>query len=93
MTISESSLGRKNSSGRASGNRASRFSPTNFKKLQKLDRQITALDKQLDQHKVFLIFGGENDIPKLTKKREKLDQKRKDLRSLRKGYVQNDKES
>lgn len=87
MTISENSLGGKNSSGRTSGNRSSRFSPTNFKKLQKLDRQITAIDKEIDQKKIFLIFGRENDISKLTIRREKLDQKRKDLRNLRKRYL------
>lgn len=49
------------------------------KQLQKLDREIAALDWKLS---AFLDFGG-----KLKKKQEKLDERRKAVRLQRKKYV------
>lgn len=86
MTKPGNSLSGKNSGGRASGNRSSRFSPTNFNKLRNLDRQIAEIDKQLDFCKIHEIFGWPDDSAKLKTRRVKLDEKRKNLRNLRKGY-------
>ena len=58
MKISKNSLGGQNNHGRMSGARSSRASSTIFKKLQKLDREITKLYKMITPFSIrYFDFG------------------------------------
>jgi hypothetical protein len=80
MTISRDSLSGQNSQGRLSGARSSRALSTIFKKLRKLDREIGAIDRQCPK------WLRQFD-PKVISRREKLDQKRIEIRLKRKEYT------
>lgn len=81
------SLRGQNSSGRRSGDSSS-LSPSIrfklFKRLQKLDREIINLDVQIRQGT--WEWMDKKYYKTLIDRREKLDQKRKDIRNKRKGY-------
>lgn len=85
MNQSRNSLGGKNMGGRTTGARSSRASSTIFKKLKKLDREITEIDNKL-RYVNMLHYETwlSPDVKKLKQRREKLDQKRKKTRALRK---------
>ncbi len=88
MKISKNSLSGQNNHGRMSGARSSRASSTNFKKLQRLDREIGELQKRdvfLRMSRVFLDITV-TEYKKHLKKIEKLDMKRKEVRLERKKY-------
>ena len=90
MKSSKSSLGGKNNHGRMSGARSSRASSTIFKKLQKLDRQISKLRDQLDPFGAFNFDYKKYKIMKIVEQIKKLDLKRKEVRLERKKYGQHD---
>ena len=89
MKISKNSLSGQNSHGRMSGARSSRASLTNFKKLQKLDREITKLREQLDPYGPFNFDYKKYKIMKIVDKIKKLDMQRKEVRLERKKYEYN----
>lgn len=89
MTTSKNSLSGKNGGGRVSSASSSLASSINFKKLRKLDRDITFLDKDikgLEISGLYFNYLSPKDIEKLKIRRAKLDEKRKNLRNKRKGY-------
>ena len=88
MKISKNSLGGKNNHGRMSGARSSRASSTNFKKLQKLDREITRLYKMITPFSIRYFDFGKYPNKKIMDKIQKLDSQRKDVRLERKKYEQ-----
>lgn len=84
MKISKNSLGGQNNHGRMSGARSSRASSTIFKKLQKLDREISKLKNQLNP---FYSFDfGKHRNKKREEQIKKLDMQRKEVRLERKKY-------
>ena len=86
MKISKNSLGGKNNHGRMSGARSSRASSTNFKKLQKLDREITRLYKIIYPFSIRYFDFGKYPNKKIMDKIKKLDMQRKEVRLERKKY-------
>ena len=86
MTISKNSLGGKNNHGRMSGARSSRASSTIFKKLQKLDREITRLQNRINPFGAYSFDFGKHRNKKLEEQIKKLDMKRKEVRLERKKY-------
>lgn len=88
-----SSLGGQNSPRRGSGARSSRASSILFKKLRDLDRKIG----KLDEYFCFKVHRSSSFSkrwreaypipPKLQAQRDKLDQKRKEVRALRKRFI------
>ena len=86
MKISKNSLGGKNNHGRMSGARSSRASSTNFKKLQKLDREITKLYKMITPFSIRQFNFEKYPNKKIMDKIQKLDLKRKEVRLERKKY-------
>jgi len=85
--MSKNSLGLgKNNHGRMSGARSSRASSTNFKKLQKLDREISRLQNQINLFGDFNFGFGKHRNKKLEEQIKKLDLKRKKVRLERKKY-------
>jgi hypothetical protein len=67
-----------------SGTRSSRVSSTIFLRLRSLDRKITEIDKLLIYHKKFFAPWTQKELKKLWERRNKLDQKRKEIRIKRK---------
>ena len=86
MKISKVSLGGENSRRRTSGTRSSRVLSTNFKKLQKLDREISRLQNRINSFGDFNFDFGKHKNKKLEEQIKKLDLKRKDVRLERKKY-------
>lgn len=86
MKISKNSLSGQNSHGRMSGARSSRASLTNFKKLQKLDREITRLYKMITPFSIRYFDFGKYPNKKIMDKIQKLDLQRKEVRLERKKY-------
>ena len=86
MKISKNSLGGKNNHGRMSGARSSRASSTIFKKLQKLDREITKLYKMITPFSIRYFDFGKYPNKKIMDKIKKLDMQRKEVRLERKKY-------
>lgn len=80
----KNSLSGQNSHGRMSGARSSRASLTNFKKLQKLDREISFLKARCNLSNYYIL--GQAFIKKTEERIEKLDFKRKAVRLERKKY-------
>jgi hypothetical protein len=86
--MTKNSLGGQNNHGRMSGARSSRASSTNFKKLQRLDREIGELQKR----NAFLGIAASyintigSEYKNHLKKIKKLDLKRKEVRIERKKY-------
>lgn len=87
MKISKGSLGGQNNHGRMSGARSSRASSTNFKKLQKLDREITKLYKIITPFSIRYFDFGKYPNKKIMDKIKKLDMQRKEVRLERKKYI------
>ena len=87
MKISKNSLGGQNNHGRMSGARSSRASSTIFKKLQKLDRQISNLKHIMSPFGAFNFDFGKQRNKKLEEQIKKLDLKRKEVRLERKKYA------
>ena len=87
MKISKNSLGGKNNHGRISGARSSRASSTIFKKLQKLDREITRLYKMITPFSIRYFDFGKYPNKKIMDKIQKLDMQRKEVRLERKKYA------
>ena len=87
MKISKNSLGGKNNHGRMSGARSSRASSTNFKKLQKLDREISRLQNRINPFGAYIFDFGKPRNKKLEEQIKKLDLKRKEVRLERKKYI------
>ena len=85
MKISKNSLSGQNSHGRMSGARSSRASLTIFKKLQKLDREISFLKARCSLANYYIL--GKAFIKKTEERIEKLDSKRKAARLERKKYA------
>ena len=81
------SLGGKNNHGRMSGARSSRASSTIFKKLQKLDREISKLQNQLNPFGIRHFDFGKYNNKKITDRIKKLDLQRKAVRLERKKYA------
>ena len=84
MTITRDSLGGQNSHRRVSGARSSRALSTIFRKLRKFDREIASIDFRIK------VYGKEWLIEfdkKTLKRRAELDEKRRKVRLLRKGYT------
>ena len=86
MKISKVSLGGENSRRRTSGTRSSRVLSTIFKKLQKLDREITKLYKMITPFSIRYFYFGKYPNKKIMDKIKKLDLKRKEVRLERKKY-------
>ena len=86
MKISKNSLGGKNNHGRMSGARSSRASSTIFKKLQKLDKEITRLYKMITPFSIRYFDFGKYPNKKIMDKIKKLDMQRKEVRLERKKY-------
>lgn len=86
MKISKNSLGGQNNHGRMSGARSSRASSTIFKKLQKLDREITKLYKMITPFSIRYFDFGKYPHKKIMDKIKKLDMQRKEIRLERKKY-------
>ncbi len=86
MKISKNSLSGKNNHGRMSGARSSRASSTIFKKLQKLDREITKLYKMITPFSIRYFDFGKYPNKKIMDKIKKLDMQRKEVRMERKKY-------
>ena len=86
MKISKNSLGGKNNHGRMSGARSSRASSTIFKKLQRLDREITKLQNRINPLGAYGFGFGKHRNKKLEEQIKKLDMKRKEVRLERKEY-------
>lgn len=80
------SLGGKNNHGRMSGARSSRASSTIFKKLQKLDREISKLQNQSNLFGIRYFNFGKYSNKKIIEKIKNLDIKRKAVRLERKKY-------
>lgn len=78
------SLGGKNNHGRMSGARSSRASSTLFKKLQKLDREISFLKARRSIASYYIL--GKVFAKKTEERIKKLDLKRKAIRLERKKY-------
>jgi len=87
MKISKVSLGGENSRRRTSGTRSSRVLSTIFKKLQKLDREITKLYKMITPFGDFDFGFEKHRNKKLEEQIKKLDMKRKEVRMERKKYA------
>ena len=87
MKISKNSLGGQNNHGRMSGARSSRASSTIFKKLQKLDREISKLRNQINPFASRYFDFKKHYNKKIVEKIEKLDMKRKEVRLERKKYA------
>ncbi len=87
MKISKNSLGGQNNHGRMSGARSSRASSTIFKKLQKLDRQISKLQNQIKPSGAFNFYFGSTKYKEIEKRIKELDLKRKEVRLERKRYA------
>lgn len=85
MNKPKNSLGGKNSHGRMSGARSSRASSTIFKKLQKLDREISFLKARCSLANYYIL--GKPFIKKTEERIEKLDLKRKEVRLERKKFL------
>ncbi len=83
----KNSLGGQNNHGRMSSARSSRASSTNFKKLQKLDREISRLQNRINPFGNFNFDFGKNRNKKLEEQIKKLDLKRKEVRIERKKYA------
>jgi hypothetical protein len=86
MKISKVSLGGENSRRRTSGTRSSRVLSTIFKKLQKLDREISRLQNRINPFGDFNFGFGKHKNKKLEEQIKKLDLKRKEVRLERKKY-------
>jgi len=86
MKISKVSLGGQNNHGRMSGTRSSRVLSTIFKKLQKLDREISILQNRINPFGNFNFGFGKHQNKKLEEQIKKLDLKRKEVRIERKKY-------
>ena len=86
MKISKNSLGGQNNHGRMSGARSSRASSTIFKKLQKLDREITRLYKIIYPFSIRQFNFEKYPNKKIMDKIQKLDMQRKEVRLERKKY-------
>jgi len=86
MKISKNSLGGQNNHGRMSGARSSRASSTIFKKLQKLDRDISRLQNRITPFGDFNFDFGKYPNKKIMDKIKKLDMQRKEVRLERKKY-------
>ncbi len=86
MKISKNSLGGQNNHGRMSGARSSRASSTIFKKLQKLDREISKLRNQINPFSIRYFDFGKYPNKKIMDKIKKLDMQRKEVRLERKKY-------
>ena len=86
MKNTKVSLGGENSRRRTSGTRSSRASSTIFKKLQKLDREITKLYKMITPFSIRYFDFGKYPNKKIMDKIKKLDLKRKEVRLERKRY-------
>ena len=86
MKISKNSLGGQNNHGRMSGARSSRASSTIFKKLQKLDREISRLQNRINPFGAYSFDFGKHRFMKLEEQIKKLDLKRKAVRLERKKY-------
>ena len=80
----KNSLSGQNSHERMSGARSSRASLTNFKKLQKLDREISFLKARCNLSNYYIL--GQAFIKKTEERIEKLDFKRKAVGLERKKY-------
>ena len=87
MNISKNSLSGKNSHGRMSGACSSRASSTIFKKLQKLDREISKLRNQINPFASRCFDFKKHYNKKILEKIENLDMKRKEVRLERKKYA------
>jgi hypothetical protein len=88
MKISKVSLGGENSRRRTSGTRSSRVLSTIFKKLQKLDREISRLQNRITPFSIRYFDFGKYPNKKIMDKIKKLDLKRKEVRLERKKYEQ-----
>jgi hypothetical protein len=88
MKNTKVSLGGENNHGRMSGTRSSRVLSTNFKKLQKLDREITKLYKMITPFSIRYFDFGKYPNKKIMDKIKKLDTQRKEVRLERKKYEQ-----
>jgi len=88
MKISKNSLSGKNNHGRMSGARSSRASSTIFKKLQKLDREISILQNRITPFGDFNFGFGKHRNKKIEEQIKRLDLKRKQVRLERKNYGQ-----
>jgi len=88
MKISKNSLGGQNNHGRMSGARSSRASSTIFKKLQKLDREISKLYKIIYPFSIRQFNFEKYPNKKIMDKIKKLDMQRKEARMERKKYEQ-----
>ena len=86
MKNTKVSLGGENSRRRTSGTRSSRVLSTIFKKLQKLDREITKLYKIITPFSIRYFDFGKYPNKKIMDKIKKLDLKRKEVRLERKKY-------
>ncbi len=86
MKISKNSLGGKNNHGRMSGASSSLASSTIFKKLQKLDREITKLYKMITPFSIRYFDFGKYPNKKIMDKIKKIDLQRKEVRLERKKY-------
>ncbi len=86
MKNTKVSLGGENSRRRTSGTRSSRVLSTIFKKLQKLDREISRLQEQVISTGAFRFDFGKHRNKKLEEQIKKLDLKRKEVRLERKKY-------
>ena len=86
MKISKVSLGGENNRRRTSGTRSSRVLSTIFKKLQKLDREITRLQNRINPFGAYSFDFGKHRNKKLEEQIKKLDMKRKEVRLERKKY-------
>ena len=87
MKISKNSLSGKNSHGRMSGASSSLASSTIFKKLQKLDREISKLRNQINPFASRYFDFKKHYNKKILEKIENLDMKRKEVRLERKKYA------
>jgi hypothetical protein len=87
VKISKVSLGGENSRRRTSGTRSSRVLSTIFKKLQKLDREISILQNRITPFGDFNFGFGKHRNKKLEEQIKKLDLKRKEVRLERKKYA------
>jgi len=73
---------------RTTGARSSRAASTIFKRLRNLDRQIGKLDRDIEFNSLFAKTpSNERKMLAMIKKRDKLDQKRKEVRLKRKGVL------
>jgi hypothetical protein len=86
MKNTKVSLGGENSRRRTSGTRSSRVLSTIFKKLQKLDREITKLYKMITPFSIRYFDFGKYPNKKIMDKIKKIDLKRKEVRLERKKY-------